>query len=71
MKFECVSKQWKRFIFNKQLDINIEINQYMDRKENTLNALIAKINCLKLFVSLFQVFKKLFIRLFSILENSY
>ncbi len=33
---------WKTFIFNKLLDI--EINGYLKRKENTLNALIEKRN---------------------------
>jgi hypothetical protein len=44
IKFECVSKQFQRLIFNKQLDI--EINQYIwfekrnsDQKQNALNAL--------------------------------
>jgi hypothetical protein len=51
IRFECVSKQFQRLIFNKQYCIEIiEINPYLaqnrncDRKENTLNALIKKRN---------------------------
>jgi hypothetical protein len=42
IRFECVSKQWQKLIFNKQFII--EINEYPNQKENTLNSLMKKRN---------------------------
>ena len=42
IRFECVSKQFQKSIFNKQFII--EIDEYPNRKENTLNALMNKTN---------------------------
>jgi hypothetical protein len=42
IKFECISKQFQRLVSNKQFII--EVNEYPNRKENTLNALIKKRN---------------------------